>query len=214
MDTQDHQLEETPGNRLTLTPSKFPLGWGSRFQGWGAALFGGLGLLTPCSLQVKLGPCKTQLLCAPQRRLGPQVGREGQGGGAQAAGQVSLGNQPPHLRPGRATLPSEASRKRLKRRAPAALTPLPRLSVHCFQQIPSSLVGGPGPRPGKPGGRSQWTKGPRGQTWGARRACGQDSELLGPPRARTPRAPSSSGRGLRRLPQPSADPRGGCMFNT
>ena len=149
MDTQDHQLEETPGNRLTLTPSKFPLGWGSRSQGWGAALLGGLELLTPCSLQVKLRPCKTQLLCAPQGRLGPRVGREGQGGGEQAAGRVSLGNRPPHLRPGRATLPSEASRKRLKRRAPAAFTPLPRLSDHCFQQILSSLVGGPGPLTGQ-----------------------------------------------------------------
>lgn len=87
----DAQLEDTPGSCLTLTPSVFPLGWGSRSQGWGAAGLGGLELLTPCSLQLKLRPCKTQVPRAPRGGWVPGLAGRVREEGAQAAGRQSLG---------------------------------------------------------------------------------------------------------------------------
>lgn len=180
----------------------------------GGGRLGGLELLTPCSLQLKLRPCKTQVPRAPRGGWVPGLAGPVREEGAQAAGRQSLGIRPPHLRPGRATVPPRTPE------SGSSLGPRP-LSSPSAPVSPLFLANTafPGGRAGPPDcvdlEDARSGPGDRGGRLGARGAPeARTGGCWGRPAPPTPRAPSSSGRGPRRLPQPSADPRGGCMFNT
>ena len=110
---------EPPDPNSQHVPSRV----GFKVPGMGGGRLGGLELLTPCSLQLKLRPCNTELPRAPQGRLGPRVGREGQGGGGAGCRPAIPGDPASSPEAWKSYLPSEHSRKGLTLRAPSAFIP-------------------------------------------------------------------------------------------
>lgn len=118
-----------PWSHLTLTPSEsFLLGGVQGPRDGGGGPVWGLGTFSPSvPSEVKLRPCKTQLLCAPG-----EAGPRGPGGcwERRRPQAGSPGSRPHHLEAWEEPLSSEPQ-KWLKAGPPAGLPHFPLLSVHC-----------------------------------------------------------------------------------